>query len=261
MKKLFIILIALVFISPMIWMLATSVQPEKADLKLIPNKFTLENYKELLGLDNFLRWNFNSIFIAVVTTILMCIFSTMAGYSLSKLKIPGANIILIIMIGTMAIPKQAIIVPLFQMMKNFGMINNYLGLILPTLAWPFGVFLMRQSIKTIPSEVIDAARIDGASEFKIFYKIIIPLSKSSITALAIFTFIKSYNDYFWHLIMIRTSEMNTLPLAVASLQQQFDQRIQLIMAGSVFASIPMIIIFLVFSSQFLGKVNLSGIKK
>lgn len=261
MKKYIITTIALVFLFPLIWMTITSIQPETADISLLPQKVTFGNYINLFKLKYFTRWNFNSIFIASITAVLMCLFSTMAGYALSKLYIPYSKVIFLLMIGTMAIPKQAIMVPLFQLMRDMKMIDTYPGLILPMLAWPFGIFLMHQFIQTLPTEVLESARIDGASEWMIFWKIIIPLSKPAITALVIFTFVRSYNDYFWQLIMTRSAEMKTLPLAVAGLQQQFDQRLQLVMAGSVMAALPMLIVFVVFSGKFIKGINLSGANK
>lgn len=255
---------AVVFIFPLYWMVVTSTQEGTGLYKaqnIIPKEITIKNYSRLIKMRLFARWNFNSLFVAVNTVILTCLFCTMAGYIFAKKDIPGGNILFWCLLITMAIPTQTLLVPLFVLMRQLKMANTYQGLILPSLARPFGIFLMKQVIKTIPNEFLDSARIDGANEFQIFRHVIIPLAKSGIIVLAIFTFISSYNSYFWQLIMISSSEMKTLPLAMAGLQD--DERclnINFLMAGAVMASVPMIAVYVFLQKYFTQGITIGGIK-
>lgn len=160
----------------------------------------------------------------------------------------------------MALPKQVILVPLFTMLADFGWINSYQGLILPAIGWPFGVFLMKQFAQTIPSELMEAAKIDGCSEIRMFYKIILPLLKPAIGALAIFTFVGGWNDYFSQLIITRSTSMMTLPLGVATLQGEYTTPYGVLMAGAAIASLPMIAIFVLFQKAFTQGITMGAVK-
>jgi len=254
----------ILFIFPFYWMVVTSTQ-EGTGLysaeDLIPREISMDNYIELINLKHFARWNFNSMFISSITVILTCLFCTMAGYIFAKKNIPGGNVMFWLLLITMTIPTQTLLVPLFMLMKQLKMFNTYQGLILPSLVRPFGIFLMKQVISTIPSEFLDAAKIDGADEFQIFRNVIIPLAKSGIIVLAIFTFISSYNDYFWQLLMISTEEMKTVPLAVACLQEdEFCTNINFLMAGAVMASVPMLLVYVFLQKYFIQGITIGGIK-
>lgn len=163
-------------------------------------------------------------------------------------------------VAAMALPKQVILVPLFTMLADFGWVNTYKGLILPAIGLPFGVFLMKQFAQTIPGELIEAAKIDGSSEIRLFGTIILPLLKPAIGALTIFTFITSWNDYFSQLIMTRSTSMMTLPLGVATLRGEFTTNYGLLMAGAALASIPMIAIFLMFQKAFTQGITMGAVK-
>ncbi len=203
---------------------------------------------------------FNSVFVSTATTVCVVLVSSMAGYSFAKKKFFGNRIIFTILVATIMVPRQILIIPLFQIVGSLNMFNTHLGLIIPALGWPMGLFLMRQFIVTLPSELLDAAKIDGCKEISLFFRIVVPLAKPGIGALAIFTFINSWNDYFWQLLIISSKVLKTLPLGVATFQEEFTLRYGLQMAGAVIASLPMIIVFLIFQKYFTKGITLGAVK-
>lgn len=258
-----LILATLFFIFPFYWVVsgafklqtvATTIPPE-----WFPLKPTFQNWTELFK-NPVERWMFNSFIIAFAEMAAICIVSSCAGYVLAKKSFPGRGIIFTMFVAAMALPKQVILVPLFTMLADFGWVNTYKGLILPAIGWPFGVFLMKQFAQTIPGELIEAGKIDGSSEIRLFGTIILPLLKPAVGALAIFTFITSWNDYFSQLIMTRSTSMMTLPLGVATLRGEFTTNYGLLMAGAALASIPMIAIFLMFQKAFTQGITMGAVK-
>ncbi|MDQ1914786.1 carbohydrate ABC transporter permease [Paenibacillus sp. GD4] len=258
-----LVLSTVVFIFPFYWIVtgafkiqttATAIPPE-----WIPLEPTLQNWVDLFKNPAW-RWTFNSFFIAFGEMIAVCAVASMAGYVLAKKQFPGRKIIFTLFVAAMALPKQVILVPLFTMLADFGWVNTYHGLILPAIGWPFGVFLMKQFAQTIPGELIEAAKIDGCSEGRLFVTIILPLLKPAVGALAIFTFIGGWNDYFSQLIMTRTSNMMTLPLGISTLQGDIATNYGVLMAGAALASIPMITIFLVFQKAFTQGITMGAVK-
>lgn len=258
-----ITIVLLVFIFPYYWMVVVSIQPKTAlrSIKaLIPQNISLDSFRSLFKFRYFYRWNFNSAFTALVASILICFSSTLSGYAFAKKQFPGRDMIFWCFLITMAIPKQSILLPLYILMRDFKMIDTFQGLIIPPLAWPMGIFLMKQIIKTIPNEIIDAGRIDGASEWQIFHKLIIPMAKPGMMALGIFTFTAVYNDYFWQLLMLNKTRMMTLPLAVATLQDRYAGNITLIIAGAVMASLPVIVIYVILQKYFIKGIRIGALK-
>jgi len=244
-------------------MVVVSIQPKAAlrSIKaLIPQNISFDSFKSLFKFRYFYRWNFNSIFTALIASILICFFSTLSGYAFAKKQFPGRDIIFWCFLITMAIPKQSILLPLYMLMRDFKMIDTYQGLIIPPLAWPMGIFLMKQIIKTIPNEIIDAGRIDGANEWQIFSRLVIPMAKPGMVALGIFTFTAVYNDYFWQLLILNKPRMMTLPLAVATLQDRYAGNITLIIAGAVMASLPMIVIYIILQKHFIRGIRIGALK-
>lgn len=262
-STLILIALTIFFIFPFYWIVTGSFKIQNVAIQIPPEWFpktpTIQNYKDLFN-SPVLRWSFNSFFIAISTMVLVCMTSAMAGYALAKIKFPGRKVIFWLFIGAMALPKQVIMIPLFTILGEFEWIDTYQGLILPAVGWPFGVFLMKQFTQTVPDELIEAAKMDGCSEFRIFSTIILPIVKPGIGALAIFTFIASWNDYFMQLILIRSNEMQTLPLGIALLQMEFTTNYGLMMAGAALASLPMIVIFLLFQRYFTQGVTMGAIK-
>jgi multiple sugar transport system permease protein len=258
-----LIFLAILFLFPFYWVItgafklqivATTIPPE-----WFPLKPTLQNWVDLFK-NPVWKWTFNSFIISFSEMILICVTASLAGYVLAKKRFPGRKFIFWLFIAAMALPKQVILVPLFTMLAEMGWIDTYQGLILPAVGWPFGVFLMKQFAETIPDELIEAAKIDGCSEIRIFFSIIVPMLKPAIGALAIFTFIASWNDYFMQLIMTRSSEMMTLPLGVAAMQSEFTTNYGVLMAGAALSSIPMIAIFLAFQKYFTQGITMGAVK-
>ena len=197
---------------------------------------------------------------AVMAMLLTCITASMAGYALAKKRFPGRALVFSIMICAMALPKQVILIPLLKEMSFFNLHDNIWSVILPTVGWPFGVFLMKQFSETIPGEMLEAARIDGAGEALTFVKIVLPMVTPGIGALAIFTFINSWNDYFLQLIMLSSRNNLTISLGIAKLQAEMSNDFGLIMAGAALAAIPIIAVFLAFQKYFTQGIAMGAVK-
>lgn len=260
-----LIFFAIFFIFPFYWILSGSFKLQEVAISIPPEWFpvspTLANYKELL-VPLTKTWFFNSVFISTITTILVCVTSSFAGYALAKKQFPGVNAIFILFVAAMALPKQVILIPLLKFITELGWIDTYKALILPAVGWPFGVFLMKQFSHSVPNELLESAKIDGCNEFRTFTNIVLPIVKPGIGALAIFTFISSWNDYFSQLIFTNSEVMKTLPLGVASMAQraEFSLNYGLLMAGAALASLPMILVFLMFQSYFTQGVTMGAVK-
>jgi multiple sugar transport system permease protein len=248
---------------PMYWMITISLMNVVTLLrmppKLFPDPFTIMNYVRLLSNSMLLRWELNSAFIACINTFISLFVSSFYGYIFAKKEFPGKGILFWILICTLMVPFHVVAIPIFLMFRTFHMINTYWGLILPGLFSAYGVFLMRQVIKTLPSELTDAAKIDGCNEFQIYSKIILPLSKPGLAVLGIFTFVGNWNDFFWPLVLLNDSKMYTLPVGLPTLQGQWTDY-GLLMAGATLAALPTIIIFLIFQKYFLQGITVGAIK-
>ncbi|MGL4740368.1 MAG: carbohydrate ABC transporter permease [Sarcina sp.] len=256
-------ILMILFIFPFYWIITGSFKDLGAAIanppEWFPLKPMLDNWVSLFQ-QPIVRWTFNSFFIAIATTFLVCLTASLAGYVLAKKRFPGKKVLFWLLIIAMALPKQVIMVPLFNILTSLDWIDSYKSLILPAVGWPFGIFLMKQFSETIPTELLEAARIDGCSELRIFTKMVLPIVKPGVAALAIFTFITSWNDYFMQLILIRSTDMQTLPLGVATMQLEFTTNYGLMMAGAALASIPMIIVFLIFQKSFTQGITIGAVK-
>lgn len=256
-------ILTIIFLFPFYWIVTGAFKPQNVTVQIPPEWFpktpTLENFIALAKNPLF-QWTFNSFFISFATMLVVCLTATMAGYALAKKRFPGRNIIFWSLIVAMALPKQVVMIPLFTILSKLSWINTYQALILPAAAWPFGVFLMKQFSQGVPGELLEAARIDGCSELRTFVSIVVPLVKPGVGALAIFTFISSWNDYFMQLIIIRSSSKLTLPLGIALMQQEFTTNYGAIMAGAALASLPMIIIFIAFQKYFTQGITMGAVK-
>lgn len=254
---------ALLFIFPFYWIITGAFKVQDVAVAIPPEWFplepTLENFETLFK-NPVWRWTLNSFIVAGGEMVGVCLVASMAGYVLAKKTFPGRVIIFSMFVAAMALPKQVILVPLFTMLADFGWIDSYQGLILPAIGWPFGIFLMKQFAQTIPSELMEAAKIDGCSEIRMFYSIILPLLKPAMGALAIFTFINGWNDYFSQLIITRSTPMMTLPLGVATLKGEYTTPYGVLMAGAAIASIPMITIFVLFQKAFTQGLTMGAVK-
>ena len=258
-----LVLLAIFFLFPLYWIVTGSFK-NKIEINAnypiwFPQEPTLDNYSRLFEHEAFL-WLFNIVFISAMAMILTCLTASLAGYALGKKRFYGRGILFTIIICAMALPKQVIVIPLLQEMTFFHMNNNLWAVILPTVGWPFGVFLMKQFSETIPNEILEAARVDGAGELRTFFSVVFPMIKPGIGALAIFTFVNTWNDYFLQLVML-TSEWNwTLPLAIANLQGEMSSDFGLIMAGAALAAIPIVVVFIAFQKYFTQGIAMGAVK-
>ncbi|GIV68810.1 MAG: carbohydrate ABC transporter permease [Caldilinea sp.] len=259
-------LIALVFLYPFVLAISTSFKtlPEinERPVALIPQTFTLEGYQRMFAL-NVGRWAFNSFFIAATVTISNVLFSALAGYSLTRIAFPGSRFVFLAIIGTMMIPGIVQLIPMFIVLKTLGMIDSYTGLIIPKMVTAFGIFLMAQFFEAIPREIEEAARIDGAGRFRMFFQIVLPLARPAIVALVIFSFQGSWNEFMHPLIVITTNQdLYTLPLGLAFLRGGLGQNLQwnALLAGSMLTTVPMAMIFFFFQRYFIEGISYSGVK-
>ena len=258
-----LILVALFFLFPLYWIATGSFKPILEITSQTPVWFpqnpTLDNYTKLFNNPAW-RWLFNIVFISAVAMLLTCITASLAGYALAKKRFIGRTVLFTIIICAMALPKQVIVIPLLQEMNFLHLANNLWAVILPPVGWPFGVFLMKQFSETIPNEILEAARVDGAGELKTFFSVVFPMIKPGIGALAIFTFVNTWNDYFLQLVMLTSKEKWTLPLAIANLQGEMSSDFGLIMAGAALAAIPIIVVFIAFQKYFTQGIAMGAVK-
>ena len=206
------------------------------------------------------RWLINTVFMSLMAMILTCVTATMAGYALAKKRFAGQTILFALIVAAMALPKQVITIPLIREMSNLKLYNTIWAVIFPTVGWPFGVFLIKQFAESIPGEILEAARIDGAGELKTFNTVVFPMIKPGVGALAIFTFIQSWNDYFMQLIMLSSTKNLTISLGIAKMQAENSTDYGLIMAGAAFASVPIIIVFIIFQKYFTKGITMGAVK-
>ena len=260
-----IILVAMVlfFLFPLYWIVTGSfkdrIEITAREPIWFPMDPTVENYAKLFDNPAFL-WLFNIIFISAAAMILTCITASLAGYALGKKRFIGRGVLFTIIICAMALPKQVIVIPLAQLMTFLNLKDTLWAVILPTVGWPFGVFLMKQFSESIPTEILEAARVDGAGELRTFASVVFPMIKPGIGALAIFTFVNTWNDYFLQLVMLITEEKWTLPLAIANMQGEMSTDYGLIMAGAALASVPIIIVLIAFQKYFTQGIAMGAVK-
>ena len=206
------------------------------------------------------RWLVNTVFMAVMAMAFTCLTAALAGYALAKKRFRGRAIIFALIVCAMALPKQVILIPLLKEMDKLRLYDNIWAVILPTVGWPFGVFLMKQFSEGIPGEILEAARVDGSGELRTFTTIVMPIVKPGIGALAIFTFINSWNDYFMQLVMLPSGNNNTIALGIATLQNDGTVDMGLLMAGAALAAVPIIIVFLIFQKYFTQGITMGAVK-
>lgn len=268
---LLITLLAIFFVMPLYWMIVGSFRDmvgSMATPQLIPLEPTLDNYRTLFTINYpVVRWMFNSLFIAVVTTVLSVLLCCMMGYSFGKKTFPGKNLLFMLVIVTMMLPKQASLIPLFITVRDMGLVNNLFGAILPVISWPYGIFLMRQFMQNVPDELIEYARIEGAGEIRIFSQILIPLVKPAISTLAILMFMTSWGDFMWQLIVLKKTELWTMNVGMSVIMKNpVGGTVSIIdyglaMAGATFGAIPVIALFIAFQKNFIQGITLGAVKE
>ena len=290
-----IVILAVLFTFPLYWIITGSFKTAKEinakTPTFWPKTWTTKNYQTLMGkqkaplweievpfsryfneegtatvissgptVPGAIRWLVNTVFMAVAAMILTCFTSALAGYALAKKRFIGRSIIFTLIVCAMALPKQVILIPLLREMSSLQLYNTIWAVIFPIVGWPFGVFLIKQFAEGVPSEVLEAATIDGASELRTFFQIVFPMIKPGVGALAIFTFINSWNDYFMQLIMLTSTRNLTISLGIAKLQGENATDFGLIMAGAAVAAVPIIIVFLIFQKYFTKGITMGAVK-
>lgn len=262
---LFLIIVAIVTLAPFVWMLSASFMPDgQASVyppRFFPKEFTIEQYRTL-----FLRLNVaanfaNSLALSIIVTSVSLVFNSMAGYSFAKYRFKGKNQLFNLLLSSMIIPAQVTMLPLFLMLKSLGLINTYLAIIIPGLANIFGIFLIRQYALSIPDSMIEAARIDGASDFQIYRRVILPLCLPILITLGLFTFLGVWNDFLWPLIVLTDNSMYTLPVALANLMGEHTKDPELMMAGSVLTILPVIMVFLLLQKYYIKGIMTGSVKE
>jgi multiple sugar transport system permease protein len=255
---------AILVLFPLLWMLSVSfMQPGEASAfppPLLPAHATLANYRELFVRAGMGRYLFNSLLIATAITLLSLAFNLSAGYAFAKLRFAGRERLFQVLLGALVVPAQVAMIPLFLLMKWLGLVNSYGGVIVPALASVFGIYLVRQYARSIPDELLEAARLDGAGEWTIFLRIVLPLLKPIVVTLAIFTFLASWNDFMWPLIVLSDQAWQTAPVALAGLSREHVQDNELMMAGSVVTILPVLVLFLILQRHYIQGLLLGSVK-
>ncbi len=255
---------ALISVFPLVWMLSVSLMsPGEASTfppPLVPGHATLDNYRELFGRADIGRYLVNSVFLTTAVTAVSLVFNVGAGYAFAKLEFAGRDRIFRTLLGALVIPSQVAMVPLFLLLKQLGLVNTYGGVIVPAMAGIFGIYLVRQYALSIPSALLEAARIDGASELRIFRSVVVPVLKPIIVTLAVFTLLGTWNDFMWPLIVLTDQERYTLPVALASLSREHVQDNELMMAGSVLTTLPVLLVFLALQRHYIAGLLVGSVK-
>jgi multiple sugar transport system permease protein len=255
-----VVLLAIAWIAPIVWVVGLSFKPNEVLMRstggIIFPPFTLKNYADILAASSVFGWMANSAIVAAGQTVLTLVIASLAGYGFARTDFPGRTILFVLVLAALAVPEQAVIVPLHTMFAQAGLHNTYIALIAPRLAFPFGVLLMTQYFRAIPPEIEEAALLDRASRLKVFWRIVLPLSIPAQATLGIYTFLHAWNDYFWPLVSATRPEMYTLTVGLASMQTNFAQTegIGFLMAQAVFAGLPVLILYLFFQRHIVSAV-------
>lgn len=264
-SNVFVVIFAALSLFPLYWLFTSSFKNSADVVKMppdwFPKSFTLNNYIELFNNQPAIQWTLNSIIVALVATVALIIVSSLAAYAFSKLKFKGKNVIFILFVSSLMIPKEVIIVPLFRIIDSFGWVNTLSGMIWPNVAVAFGVFLLKGFFDQIPTTLREAAKIDGASEIRTFTQIMMPIVKPGVGALFILYFVQVWNDYLWQLVVGQENHVKTLQVGVATLMQDLNPNFGYKMAGAVVAAIPMLLVFAFFQSYFTKGLTAGAVKE
>ncbi len=268
-KKVFtyllLIVIAIITLGPFLWLVGTSLKSASESVysyppKFIPEKATLENYLKAMESFPFFKYLLNSTIISTITVLSNIIISSLAGFALARMDFKGKNTIFILILSTMIVPFQMLMIPLYELCIKLGVENSYIGLAIPHLVTAFGIFLMRQSFLKVPKELDESAFMEGASTFTVWRKILLPVVKPSIVTLAIFSFVASWGDFLWPLIIVNNENLYTLPLGVNKLNGVFVADMKVISSGAILSIIPMLIIFLSLQKHFISGATEGALK-
>jgi len=259
------IIIAVVTLTPALWMVSASLmsagEASTFPPKLIPSRITFEHYVTLFTRLQLWRYLINSLILSVSVTLISLFFNSMAGYAFAKYRFKGRDRLFRFLVAEMVIPAQVTTLPLFLMLNKVGLINTYLGVVVAGMATIYGIFMIRQFALSIPDSFIEAARMDGSSDFRIYWSVILPLCKPILITLAIFTFMGTWNDFLWPLIVLTDDSMYTLPVALANLTGEHVQDTELMMAGAVITILPVMLIFLALQKYYISGIMAAGLKE
>jgi len=255
---------AVLTLLPLCWMISVSLMsPGEASTfppPLLPKHATLDNFRTLIEQADLGRYFANSVFVASVATALSLTFNVAAGYAFAKLDFKGRDVAFRLLLAALVIPAQVAMIPLFLMLKGMGLVNTWIGVLVPFFATIFGIFLVRQYALSIPTEMIEAARMEGASEFRIFRSVVLPSLSPILVTLGLFTFLGAWNDFFWPLIVLADSDKYTLPIAIAALSREHVQDVELMMAGAVVTVAPVLLLFLALQRFYIQGLLVGSVK-
>lgn len=260
------VLIAALIVLPLLWMLSTSLKPKQQwftqNIEWIPRTFTLDNYQRLFSnpATPIGNWFFNSVFIALVSTALVLAIDSLAAYAYARMDFPGRKFLFGLMLLTLFLPGMMFLVPNFLTIASLHLLNNWMGVVLPGLAGVFGVFFLRQFFESIPIELEEAASIDGANRFQIFALVVLPLAKPALATLGILTFLGSWNDFLWPLLILRDPRLQTLPPGLRTLQGSYSSEYGLMLAGAVIVAVPVLLIYIALQRYIVQSVASTGLK-
>jgi len=255
---------AIMVLFPLVWMVSVSFMPRGVASTypppFLPPEPTLDNYRELFTRHAAGRYMLNSTIVAALATAIAVVLNTMAGYAFAKLRFVGRERVFQLLLGALVIPGQVTMIPLFAIVKSLGLVSTYGGVIIPTMASVFGIFLVRQYALSLPDELLEAARIDGASEWRIFRSVVVPLLKPILITLGILTFLATWNDFMWPLIVLTEQKLHTLPVALAGLSREHVQDNELMMAGAVITIVPVLVLFLALQRYYIAGILAGSVK-
>lgn len=251
-----------IMITPLLFMFSTSLKSagQVYDLRLIPAAPSFDNYVKVLSDGRFMRWFFNSTFVAVAVTLSNVFFDSLVGYTLAKFQFRGRYFIFLAILSTLMIPTEMLVIPWYLMSAQLGWIDSYWGIMFPGMMTAFGTFLMKQFFETVPDDFLEAARVDGLNEFTIWWKVAMPLVTPALSALAIFTFLGNWTAFFWPLIVTNSRDLYTLPVGLSSFAVEQSIQWEMIMTGAAIATIPTLLVFLVLQRYIVRGVMLAGLK-
>ena len=265
--ELIVALVAIAFVLPVLLIFITAFKPDAEIVKfegLFPKSPTTENFRHVLGTPEEVpafRWLFNSAFVSSMVTLLVLTVDSMAAYALARLDLPGKKYVFALIIGTLMVPGQILLVPVYLILNTLGWIDTPLALIIPAGAGAFGVFMLHQFFKAIPKELEEAAALDGCSKFGVYWHIMLPLSRPALATLGIFTFIGSWNDFLGPLVFLDSVEKYTPPVGVALFQSSYASEYGLTLAASVICTLPILVVFLLFHRHIISGISMAGMKE
>ena len=259
---LFFILISMA--TPFVWMISNTFKEQSQIFErqptLIPDEPHLRNYVSLFVDFDFHKHFLNSAFIALVHTFSHLFLASLAGFAFAKYNFPLKNFLFLVLLGSMMVPLYTIFIPLFVLVIRLGLVNSYAGVIVPGVAGAFGIFFMKQSMEAVPGELLDSARIDGASEFRIYWQIALPLVRPALAVLAVLAFMGSWNDFVWPLVVLRSRELQTLPVVMAGMVNLYRMEYGVVMAASLLSTLPILLLFLALQKQFVQGLTVGAVK-